>query len=327
MARFFLRLTFFIAIASAVIAQQWLAADQPPPAQKRRSAPPKWDRRIIDSFFPDARSTLEGPRPDFAKSSTPSGAPVGNVPAGGTSDTPDPAAGGAMAWSKLISAETLQDEIKSYQTPLRDDVKNPSEFKGNRFKRARDEFSMLAVAFGVIGQYDGDVRWKDQAATARDLFAKAGVNCKVNTDQAFNDAKGRADDLAALIRGDTLPAAANAEAKPPWSKVANRPPLMHRLEQAQQNRLAPWTSNAADFGKNLDGIAHEAQVIAVLAEIIQQEGYDYTDDNSYKGYARDMQKQALEIAAAAKAKNFDQARAASGALAKACSNCHGGFRQ
>ncbi len=316
-----------IAIVATIIGQRWLAADAPANSGKKRVLPPKWDQRTLDKFFTDARSTLEGERPNFSSgtSLSPSKtASSGNPPGPGAPDTATPA--GDFAWSKIISPEALQDEIKSYQNLVKDDVKNPSAFKGEGFKRARRNFSMLAVAFAVIAEYDGDVRWKNQALVARDLFAKTGFNCKVATDQSFSDAKARADDLIALVRGETLPATGNPETKTQWAKVANRPPLMNRLELAQQNRIAIWTANAGDFGKNLEAINREAQIVAVLAEVIQREGYDFTDDNSYKGFARDLEKHALEVSEAAKSKNFEQARLAAGELAKACSNCHGSFR-
>jgi cytochrome c556 len=44
------------------------------------------------------------------------------------------------------------------------------------------------------------------------------------------------------------------------------------------------------------------------------------------GFAREMENQAIDLASAAKAKNYDQARAAAGKIAQACNNCHGGFR-
>ena len=63
-----------------------------------------------------------------------------------------------------------------------------------------------------------------------------------------------------------------------------------------------------------------------VAEVIQRDGYDFTDDKAYLGFAHEMEAQALDLASAAKAKNYDQARTAAGKLAQACSNCHGGFR-
>jgi hypothetical protein len=319
-----LRMALSVAICAPVIGARWLIADGPAGVVNKRALPPKWDDRVRDAFFSDARSTLEGERPNFGD--RPGAAAIAPSASGGTANGSAPSAVGAFAWSKIISADTLQDEIKSYQNEVKNNVKNPSEFKGNLFKRARDDFSVLATAFAVIGEYDGDVRWKDQATTARDLFGQSGVNCKVATDQSYNDAKLRADDLAALIRGDTLPPKTGAEPKANWPKVANRPPLMHRLDIAQGGRLAPWTANAADFSKHLDAIVHEAEIVAMVAEVIQRDGYDFTEDKAYLGFAREMQTQALDIASAAKSKNYDQARAAAGKLSQACSSCHGGFR-
>ncbi len=320
-----------ISIMAAIIGQQWLFADGPQNSSKKRVLPPKWDQRTLDKFFTDARGALEGERPNFGDgaSVSPAKTPNGRTPNPANPGAADSSAAptGEFAWSKLISADSLTDEIKSYQTAIKDEVKNPSQFKGDGFKKARRDFSFLAVAFGVIAEYDGDVRWKAQALAARDLFARAGVNCKVATDQSFNDSKARAEDLAALVRGETLAAPPNIETKTQWPKVSNRPPLMNRLDLAQTTRLAVWTANQGDFNKNTDSIYREAQVVAMIAEVIQRDGYEFTDDTSYKGFAQEMEKHALEIAEAAKAKNFEQARKSNGDLAKACSNCHGSFRQ
>jgi hypothetical protein len=325
------RMFVAILIAGGVMGQQWLAADNSTPAKKRAMPPKKWDNRTVDTFFSDAKTVLDGDRPTFgdatsiASGKTPAGdtgSSGGGAPAGGGDA---PAATGEFAWSKLIAPESLMDEIKSYQGPVKDDTSNPSKFKGEGFKDARKSFSVLALLFGVINEYDGDVRWKNQAIAARDGFARAAANCKVATDGSFNESKQRAEDLAALVRGESLPAPAAAD-KPQWAKVAARPPLMNRLELAQQGRIAVWTANQGDFGKNQDALVREAQLVAVIAEVIQREGYEFTDDNSYKGFARDMQKHALAVADGAKSKNFEQTRLAAGELAKVCSNCHSSFR-
>jgi hypothetical protein len=320
-----------LVIMAMIIGHRLLIADGAPNSGKKRALPPKWDQRTLDKFLTDARGALEGERPNFGdgtKSKAPDGGKAGQTtPSAGSPNSNPTTPTGEFAWSKLISADSLTDEIKSYQTALKDEVKNPSQFKGDGFKKARRDFSFLAVAFAVIAEYDSDVRWKAQALAARDLFARAGVNCKVATDQSFNDSKARAEDLAALVRGETLQAPPNLEPKTQWAKVSNRPPLMNRLDLAQTTRLAVWTANPADFNKNADSIYREAQVVAMLAEVIQRDGFEFTDDTSYKGFAQEMQKHALEIAEAAKSKNFDQARKSAGDLAKACSNCHGSFRQ
>ena len=325
------RLAVSIAIMAAIIGQQWLFADGPQNSGKKRVLPPKWDQRTLDKFFTDARGALEGERPNFGDGAS---VATAKAPNGGAPNPANPGAAdssalpsGEFAWSKLISADSLTDEIKSYQTLLKDDVKSLSQFKAEGFKRARQDFSVLAVEFAVIGEYDGEVRWKSQALAARDLFAQAGANCKANTDQVFGGARARAEDLAALVRGETLPSPSAApETKTQWATLTLRPFLMRRLELAQEKRLAVWTSNPAEFSKNVDAIYRESQMIAVIAEVIQREGFDFVDASDYKGFAHDLQKHALEIADAAKAKNGDAARTAAGSLVKACSNCHGAYK-
>ncbi|MGC4002027.1 MAG: hypothetical protein QM811_02310 [Pirellulales bacterium] len=208
-------------------------------------------------------------------------------------------------------------EIKSYQNGVSADVKSISEFNGGGYKRSRIAYSMLAVMFAIIDEYDGDIRFKKDALAARELFGRVGGNLKVNTPQSFNESKARAEDLGNLIRGDSLTAPPGIDPKAKWSeKVANRPPLMTRLNVATEERLNKALSDAGTFNKSLETVLQESQVVAAISAGIQREGYEHTDDNTYLGFAHDMQKSAMEISAAAKAKNYDGARAAYGAEAK-----------
>src|SRR5262249_44984187 len=150
---------------------------------------------------------------------------------------------GATTWPKLISADTLQDEIKSLAPLLADDVKTQQGFLGGAYKKSRRTLSLLAAAFAIVNEYDDDVRWKNQAAGARDLFARSGLNCKASTEQTYRDVKQRSEDLAGLIRGETLPAS-KSEVTTDWGKVADLLPLMSRLEAAQRDRIGPWTADA-----------------------------------------------------------------------------------
>src|SRR4029079_507428 len=90
--------------------------------------------------------------------------------------------------------------------------------------------------------YDGDVRWKDAAPALRDMFARAGHNCKAGSDQTFQEAVQRKQDLTELI-GGPRPKAKETEAKADWSKVADRPPLMQRMNIAHEDRLKKRLAN------------------------------------------------------------------------------------
>lgn len=292
-----------IAVAGLVVGQ----IDAAGPA--RRARPPKFSKSIRDAFFADAREKLVGPRPTPAASGP---APVAPMPA-----PPSTGAG----WSKWIAAEVVEDEIIRQQIKLAKTVQNSIRFKVEDFQKARDHLSVLAVMFAIVAEYDGRIRWQPQAAAVRDLVSRAGFNCKVGTDGSYQEAKTRSEDLQTLVRGGPLqlpdPAADVA-----WSKVADRAPLMRRLERAQPQTIVPLTANAREFERNADTLAHEAQLIAALAEVITREGYEFADDETYLEYARAMQAQALSLRDAAQQNNYEQARQAAGELSKACRNCH-----
>lgn len=179
--------------------------------------------------------------------------------------------------------------------------------------------------FAVIGEYDGQIRWQAEAPSLRDLFARAGFNCKAATDSSFSEAKRRSQDLAELVRGgavETRPAEAEFE----WPAIANRPPLMKRMEQSLRERLDPWTASDRDFTKNRASIEHEAQLLALLARAIKSSGYEYADDESYRKYVDELEQHCLALIDACKNSALPQAQSATGALNKTCDACHGEYR-
>ncbi len=65
--------------------------------------------------------------------------------------------------------------MKAQVQPLAAAVQTPTGFKGGAYKTAREDFTMLAVLFGVIGQYDGHGSLAERGASLRDLFGRAGI--------------------------------------------------------------------------------------------------------------------------------------------------------
>jgi len=286
------------------------------PSESRRSRPPAgaWDKVTAETFLPDAFSTLDGPRPSFQPS------PVG-PPADGATNSP----AAAVRWSALVSPDTLTDEVKDAKASLDDVCRNAGTFKGGGFDAARASFGALAVAFGVIDAYDGDVRWKKNAAVARDLFARAGLTCVAGTDDAYAEAKARLEDLAAMFDGRAPAATADRSADFRWSEAASRPTLMVRLEQAF-DAMRPTVASAADFERKRGDLLHAAEIVAVLGEIIQQPDFADHDDDTYRGYSSAMRDAAGAARAACERKDYDAARAAVGRIEKACADCHGDYR-
>ena len=299
---------------------QLIAKESAKPQKLAR--PPKWSAETLDTFFPDARTKLVGTRPDYDKAN----AVVADAPPTAIEKPTELGAPTSGGWSKLVDAETIETEIKRLSQDVAKTVTTPAPFKGGGYKDTRRQFSELAALFAVTAEYDGDIRWKDSAASLRDAFARAGHNCKVGTDQSFQEAKQRKQDLTDLIGGNR-PKASDAERKADWSQVADRPPLMQRLNIAQQDRLQKWLASKADFSAHRDEIKHEAQLAATIADIITHEGFEYWDDGTYAEYAQALKQSETELAAAVDLDNYDQARQAFGSASKACANCHEGYRQ
>jgi hypothetical protein len=313
------RIVIAAAALAAVIGGEFAhAKDASPP---KRARPPKWSADVLDAFFADAREKLEGTRPDYGQASAVVAADGNNL-GSSTAESPMADAG----WSKLIDAETIETEIKRLAQSVTKDVTTPGAFKGGGFKASRRSFSLLAVLFGVTAEYDGEVRWQDVAAGLREQFARAGHNGKVGTDQTYQEAAQRKQELTDLVAG-TRPKVPQAERKATnWAEVSDRPPLMQRLNAAHQERLTKWLANEREFTTHAADVKHEAQIIAVIADVISREGFDYSDDEQYAGYANELKQSATDIAAAAEDNNYQQAQQAIGRTTKACADCHDGYR-
>jgi cytochrome c556 len=320
--------------AMALVACVWTAPgawsqvrlDGPPKARVRAKPPTAWDKATSSTFFADAFDTLDGERPDFsAVAATASGAatapqsgaaPAGMAGGGGT---------GGFKWSALVSPETLADEIKEMKGTVSKAVASASDFKGGGYNDARKAFSAIALSFALIADYDGDVRWKKDAETARDLFARVGNNCKVGTQQSFDESKARVADLDALLEGNPIDAKSDREDDWTWSQVAGRPPLMSRLETADGIANAAVASKD-DFNKQVEKLLHEVEIVAAIGEAIQRPDYEYHDDDTYRGYASQMRDAAVKARAAVQKSDYDATRTAVGEIKKSCDACHGDYR-
>jgi hypothetical protein len=285
----------------------------------KRARPPKWSRDVVDEFFSDARKELSGTRPDYEKTAiADDSAQEKSRPS--SSDTEE------FKWSWLIDADTLETEVKRLSDSIAEAVKTPSEFKGGGYKTARRDFSELAVMFAVAAQHDGHPRWHDVAAGWRDLVARAGSNCKVGTDSTYREALARHEDLADLVRGGRPQVSKADTSVAEWSKIADRPSLMQRLDLAHEERVTKWLGDATSFRRHRTDIRHEAQIMATLAETIGREGFDFWDEDEYSSYARQLSQAAADLDAAATSDDFSQARAAADRATKACARCHEDYR-
>jgi len=292
----------------------------------RRAQPPKVEHRP-EIFFDDAlKEALSGPRPANLGQKAPAvaaspGSATSAPPAG--SSAADATGGG---WSSVISAATVEDEIKSLKLLVDVEVTTPSDYAGKGYKVARRDFSVLAMLFAIAGEYDGDVRWKKDAPAARDVFARTAANSKAGSLQVFNEAKLRKQELQDLVGGQSPYEGKNAEAKANWGSICDRPPLMQHLETMFDPRVKAAVSDEGNFKSNLEKLSHDAEILAAIGTVLAKEGMADADSDDYKVFCQTVRKSGREIVEACKNKNYAAASSAVSAIGKACNDCHENYR-
>lgn len=313
------RLGLFLAL---VLLAGTLAA-QSGRSTKRRAELPKFDgsktrHLFYDNLFAES-GPLEGGRPSIG---TITANNVAGPAASGTSGAAAEPASGGYAWSQVISRATVEDEIKSLNLAIQENVTTPGKFAGSGHKVARKDFTLTAILFGIAGEYDQDIRWKKESPSVRDLFARAASNTKAGgSSQVYAEAKSRRDDLNDLVRGSNVELR-DAPVKADWSAVADRSPLMRLLQDRFSPFLQQTTANPAAFTKDLDKLRHEAELVAALAEVLGKESMEDVGDEDYDNFVKQMKQGALDVVSAVKLKNAEQARLAVGKITQACSECH-----
>ena len=232
---------------------------------------------------------------------------------------------GAGLWAAVISPQTIEDEIKRTKLELDQDVTTPTAFNGLGHKKCRKHFSILGMLFAVAHEHSGDVRWKDEAAIARDLFGKAGRGCKVATPASYNESKRRLQDLGDMVNGTRLEAPTEPAAEVDWSLICERSQLMKRIEKAN-SKLKEYTSSDSTFKSNKDDVKHEAEMLGAISVAMLQNGMPDGEDGDYAAFCKTMKDAAKEILSASELGNAEAAGSAIGNISRACDDCHEIYR-
>ena len=227
-------------------------------------------------------------------------------------------------WSQHISREAIEDEIKRINQQLGRSITSPSGFN-SQAQTARQHFSQLSMLFAIIGQYDKEVRWKKFARSAQVNFADAANAARTPSRQSFAVAKSRQQDLNALVRGAGIPTDEHSE-KIRWPTVADRGPLMERLETALRDNIKPAAAGSEAFNRDKNKLLLEANIIAAISQVLIQEEMDDADDDGYVEYSNSMGSAARILKNAIEGNDFDAAAAAINKLEQSCNRCHAEWR-
>lgn len=237
----------------------------------------------------------------------------------------EPAGGGNLSprWSEVISAASLDTEIRALQPQLVQDLASLEHFKRSGHQTARRHFSELAMLMAITAQYDGDAKYKESAETASARFSEVAFNSKVGTERAYERALLCLKDLSQMLGGQRLQ---GREGEIDWSRVVDRPPIMQRLGILSRDVFGAQMADEKSFTDNRDSIRHHAELVAAIGTMLRQPGMPQADDSEYAKFAEGLSEQAGQLAQFAAEKDFRQAAAAVRSLNKQCANCHADWR-
>lgn len=288
--------------------------------ERRAPAPNYSQSQLRGVFFDNLDDAFRGSRPSL--SSVRKSTAV--VAAAASSPKTAGAESGTDLWSPLITPGSIEDEIKRVRLHFDSVVTTPGAFNSGGYQEARLDLTVIAMLFAVVNEHSGDVRWKDQAAAARDLIARTAFNCKAGSTQVYNEAKLRKGDLQDLVSGSGL-ADREAEKENDWPMVADRAPLMEYADLLIES-LEDATRDAGSVKRETDLIKRNAELLAVLGEVLVQEGMDEADNEDYAKLSRDMTVAAKTLTAAIDRADIDAVGKGAGMIRQKCDACHEQYR-
>lgn len=262
--------------------------------------------------------------PAAAEGSDPTVAAASDSPKPPTETTTAPEAGGEDSWATLITAATIDEEVKSIRNFLNENVHSVGTFNSSMLMIPPKAAALGAVAV-IVMEHPESVPWKDDAKYVRDLAKK--MNSSV-LQRGAKDQK-RIEELYDAVDATLSRSKPAGLEEPPesdsFAEVAEMRLLMMRMEEAEK-RLKTEAGTEGALGEKKAMVAHEASMMAVMAKIVSMPAYGYGDDAKFTGYANEVLKASQDIKTAAESGDFAGYESAMTRVSTTCSNCHSDYK-
>jgi hypothetical protein len=224
-----------------------------------------------------------------------------------------------IRWSNLISAATLEAEIRALKAKVDEDVTTKERFLDGGNKKARRHFSELAVLLAVSAEFGGKASFAESALIASGRFSKAASLCKVASAAAYAEATQAKADLATILAGGKL---AGEPVKLDWAKVADRSPLMLRMGAIHADDLSRFLTDEATFATNRETARRGAELIAAFAAVLGKPGMPEVDESDYTEHVEELVAQARRLTRYAAANDFARTAETLRVIDVRCAKCH-----
>jgi hypothetical protein len=298
-------------------------APEPRSSERRAPVPEVSAGEVQNIFFGSLSDAFSGDPPTLSSIQKASKAAVKTAAAAQSSARQD-GASESDPWSPLISAASIEDEIKNVRLRYDALITTPGKFNSGGYQTARVELTILATLFGVIAEYSEPVRWKADADAARDLLGRTAANCKAGSNQVYNEAKLRKADLQDLVSGTGL-AGRTGEPTDDWSSVADRSPLMEYAEMLIE-KLEDDGRDQKSIQAGEDDIRRRAELLAMLGKVLTKEGIDGAGDEDYDQLSQDMSQSASDVVFALSRSDYEAVRSGISTIRSKCDACHEQYR-
>ena len=272
-------------------------------------------RDTSDIFFADAfRDAFGGKSPFPTAAERPTAQPAPPANAAETTD------GATNRWANALESQLLIDEIKAIATRSQNHSRSARSFADDARDATRQDFAIAATLFCILDEWEGEVRFKPQAAAASRALSEAARVIANPSGEALDVARRTSADLTDIVRGNQpLPADAAA---PSWQQLVKRDDFMWRLEMTVEEAIADGLESEKVLRANQDELAREANLAVALLAALRQETAVDAEREDYAEFARAAQREATALRAAITEVDLARSQAGLQKLRQACQACH-----
>jgi hypothetical protein len=240
-----------------------------------------------------------------------------------------PAAGGAVAWDKIISAEMLNSEFKALRNNFKQRLTSLASYNSSYLELPI--FGMTLSVLAEIGrQHPGELRWKENAKYIRTLGVEIADVCggaQARGRKSYDQVNKAFLTISDILDGNSpagLPEDVEDEAA--FVDFADMSYLMKRLNLSM-DWMQSNTGSEDSFKDNADKAQREVSVIAAIGHIFSVDSLGYADDDPvFTNHAKTMRDNAKKMFDAAKLKNFTEYDTLRSKVDQECTTCHMGYR-
>ncbi len=241
------------------------------------------------------------------------------------SETP---AAAAVSWSTLISAESINDEVRFLRNEMQSRLTNMGAYKRSTLEIPVFG-SSIAFFAEIAARHDGEISWKENAKYIRVLgtrISEVSSSAQGQTRNSYDEVNNAFLTINEILNNNTPAELPEVEDEAPdFADFADMTYLMKRVERGQQ-WMQTNTGSESGFNDKAATAIRETAVLAAMSEAFKAEGYGYNEDEEFTGYLDILRDAGTGMKKAVEEKDFskyDELRSQAG---QQCTQCHSVYK-